>query len=307
MNRLRMPVVVGAVVALGLVGLTGCGDDTPEATPSPSPSSSQPSASPTADATPSSSTQPGGDLQALTYFVGDTPQGPKLYAEALSGVTPEEPVAHLLDGPTDSDYRTLLPAGSIEPHFHFDGIGSDGAFGIVLTDASWEQRPAGMSDRDARLAVQQLVWTLNSIRGNNTVDTSQRDSAEVDFYVDHQEVSFLGIPSGVKPEPELDVLATVNVLSPADGATVKDTFTASGLASSFEATVPWQVVDSTGKVVLENSAMADGWMDKLYPWTAEVDVSKLAPGDYTFVARTDDPSGGEGGGPTEDTKKITVP
>ena len=47
-------------------------------------------------------------------------------------------------------------------------------------------------------------------------------------------------------------------------------------------------------------------MDKLYPWETEVDVSDLAPGTYTFVAMTDDPSGGEGGGPTEDTKTIIV-
>ncbi len=35
-------------------------------------------------------------------------------------------------------------------------------------------------------------------------------------------------------------------------------------------------------------------MDKLYPWETEIDVSDLAPGDYTFAAMTDDPSGGEG-------------
>ena len=54
-------------------------------------------------------------------------------------------------------------------------------------------------------------------------------------------------------------------------------------------------------------ATADGWMDKLYPWTTQVNVSKLAPGTYTFVAMTYDPSGGaEGAGPTEDTKTIIV-
>ena len=42
--------------------------------------------------------------------------------------------------------------------------------------------------------------------------------------------------------------------------------------------------------------MAEG-ADKLYPWTVSVDVSGLAPGDYTFVATNDDPSGGEGVGP----------
>jgi hypothetical protein len=47
-------------------------------------------------------------------------------------------------------------------------------------------------------------------------------------------------------------------------------------------------------------------MDKLYPWETEIDLSGLEPGDYTFVAMTDDPSNGEGSGPTEDSKTITV-
>ena len=60
-------------------------------------------------------------------------------------------------------------------------------------------------------------------------------------------------------------------------------------------------------MVLEGFATAEGWMDKLYPWEAEIDISTLAPGDYTFVARTDDPSGGaEGAGPHEDTKDFTL-
>ena len=35
-------------------------------------------------------------------------------------------------------------------------------------------------------------------------------------------------------------------------------------------------------------------------------MSSLAPGTYSFVAMTDDASGGEGGGPTEDSKTIIV-
>ena len=57
---------------------------------------------------------------------------------------------------------------------------------------------------------------------------------------------------------------------------------------------------------VEGSAMADGWMGRLYPWETEIDVSSLEPGDYTFVSRTDDPSGGEGPGPMEDSKAITI-
>ncbi len=62
-----------------------------------------------------------------------------------------------------------------------------------------------------------------------------------------------------------------------------------------------------GAVVLTYSAMAKGWEGRLYPWQAEIDVSGLAPGTYTFVAMTDDPTGGaEGGGPTSDTRTIVV-
>ena len=61
-----------------------------------------------------------------------------------------------------------------------------------------------------------------------------------------------------------------------------------------------------GEVVLDGFSTAEGWIEHLYPWEAEVDVSGLEPGTYTFAVMTDDPSGGEGPGPTEDTKTIVV-
>ncbi|NHA01969.1 hypothetical protein G5V59_26460 [Nocardioides sp. W3-2-3] len=75
---------------------------------------------------------------------------------------------------------------------------------------------------------------------------------------------------------------------------------------SAEATVPWTITDSTGKVVRKGFATAEGWVDRLYPFTTKIDLGDLAPGRYTFTAATDDPSDGEGDGPTEDTKRITV-
>ena len=54
--------------------------------------------------------------------------------------------------------------------------------------------------------------------------------------------------------------------------------------------------------------MAAGWgEDKLFPWHVSIDVSDLAPGSYTFMAMTDDPSGGaEGNGPYTDTRTIVI-
>lgn len=98
----------------------------------------------------------------------------------------------------------------------------------------------------------------------------------------------------------------ITLAQPAEGAAVTGSFVASGKANSPEANVPWQVQDASGKAVLHGAATAKGWMDKLYPWQAKVDVSKLPPGTYTFVARTDDPSGGEGKPPEKVGATIKV-
>jgi hypothetical protein len=92
----------------------------------------------------------------------------------------------------------------------------------------------------------------------------------------------------------------------AEGATVSDSFEASGKANSPEANVPWEVRDTTGETVLEGAATAEGWVDKLYPWKTTVDVSELEPGTYLFIARTDDTSDGEGKPVEEVGARITV-
>ena len=157
-----------------------------------------------------------------------------------------------------------------------------------------------MSESDALVAVQQLVYTAQGVRQSRDPITFTDSSGAA--------TQILGIASedGFTAADPIRTLALVNVTAPEQGATVSGSFTASGVSSSFEATTPWEVRDSSGKAVLKGSATAEGWMDKLYPWTTTVDVSALKPGRYTFVARTDDPSNGEGGGPTEDTKRITI-
>ncbi|MFJ2757291.1 Gmad2 immunoglobulin-like domain-containing protein [Nocardioides sp. NPDC087217] len=98
----------------------------------------------------------------------------------------------------------------------------------------------------------------------------------------------------------------ITLAAPAEGATVSDSFEASGKANSPEANVPWEVRDTTGETVLKGFATAEGWMDKLYPWKTTVDVSELEPGTYLFIARTDDTSDGEGKPSEEVGARITV-
>jgi hypothetical protein len=208
-----------------------------------------------------------------------------------------EALARLAAGEAqDPDYGTALPAGGGFASVEYDGT----AVVVGLADDTWVAKPAGMTARQAKLAAQQVVYTLQGI---------QQDRVPVKVTgPDGQPSTFLGFDTsaGLEAAGQSAVLALVNVTEPAEGAAVSGTFTASGVANSFEATVPWHVEDQSGATVLEGFATADGWADKLYPWQAQVDVSGLAPGTYTFVATTDDASDGEGAGPTRDTKTITV-
>lgn len=290
--RTRFAALLSATVCLG--ALAACGSDQTAEDPAPASGSTQGRAE---SPEPSESSESAAETVAVpVYFVGDTPQGPRLYRE-FRQVPADDPATGALALMTsgdalDPDYRTLYPGGS------FAGVQVDADPIVVdLPDESWTTAPDGMSQDDARLAAQQLVYTLQGVAQTRAAVSIQLDGAPADLF---------GLGGELSNEPETDVRALVNITSPEEGAEVSGTFTASGVSSSFEATTPWEIRAEDGKVAAKGFATAEGWMDKLYPWETEVDVSDLEPGTYTFVAMTDDPSGGEGHGPTEDTKTITV-
>ncbi len=234
------------------------------------------------------------------YFVADTPQGPRLFREfhnVDTGDALQSAAALVTTGRAlDPDYRSLFPSGQLAEVEYDD---QRGVFVVELAGDGVCDPGAGMTRAEAGLAVQQLVHTLQGVA---------QTRAPVTFTLGGSPTPIFGIDAGdgISNAPALSVLGLVNVTTPEQGGSVNGSFTASGVASSFEATVPWQI--RRGDEVVETGfATAEGWADKLYPWETEVDVSGLPPGDYTFVAMTDDPSGGtEGGGPTEDSKSITV-
>jgi hypothetical protein len=289
MNHTRLVLLLSATVLV----LAGCGNDTTPTAADPKPTERSTATEDSPE--PSEPSDPAETTTVPVYFVGDTPQGPRLFREfrAVEADNPaEEALALMTAGDTlDPDYRTLYPGGT------FAGVEvGDDVITVSLPDESWTS-PDTLSQADARMAAQQLVYTAQGIA---------QSRVPVEIVLDGQPADLFGLGGQLGNEPELDVRAMVNVTTPEEGASVSDTFTASGVSSSFEATTPWEIRDSSGAVVAEGFATAEGWMDKLYPWETEVDVSGLEPGTYTFVAMTDDPSGGEGGGPTEDSKTITV-
>ncbi|GAA4114375.1 hypothetical protein GCM10022215_12400 [Nocardioides fonticola] len=285
--------------ALLALPLTACGsDDDPAPASGAAEGSGTPSRGDGASAEPStapSSPEPAGTTVPV-YYVGDTPQGPRLFREfrRVTGDPLAAAAALVTDGnPLDPDYRTLFPGGTFTSVAVEDGV-------IVATrdDRDW-QTPGDLSEADGALALQQLVYTLQGAL-QQRLPVEVRVDGEADFLFGTDTAG------GVANAAPLDTLGLVNVTSPEEGASVGATLKASGVASSFEATVPWRILDADGNAVLDGFATAEGWIDKLYPWSTGIDVSALAPGDYVFEASTDDPSGGEGGGPTVDTKDFTV-
>ncbi|MGA8256395.1 MAG: Gmad2 immunoglobulin-like domain-containing protein [Nocardioides sp.] len=292
------------MTALGSALLAGCGDEKSPTAADPqtaAPTSASPSSETPPNETPTSPSSGGGTpdmVAAPVYFVGESPMGLRLYREfrQVEADNPaEEALALLLAGDVlDPDYFTL-----------FDGLQlgyvdvRDDEIGVELGSGPYP-RPDGMSRADAELALQSLVYTLQGV-------TQSR--LPVQFEGDHdvaQEIYGIALDGPIQAAPQIDVVTLVNVTTPAHGQTLSGSFTAEGVANSFEATVPWKIIDSSGAVVAEYSAMAEGAYDRLYPWSTEIDVSDLPPGDYTFVALTDDPTGGEGPGAFQDTKAITI-
>lgn len=281
-------------------------DDTDPANPSGSASESvDPSTDVTPDETgtpdPIESSEPGIDKTRAVgvYYLGNTPAGSALYREfhrvrdesALLGALREATAVE----PEDPDYRTPWLGVMTIAAAEVDGD----VIRIGLSDTA--SRPARMTDREAELAIQQLIYTAQA---------AAQQRLPVQFEVDDNPVAeTLGVPTSepLSQGKELDTLSPVSLTTPAEGAVITgDRLAFSGRASSFEATVPWQLRQGD-KVVKRGFVTAEGWLDKLYPFEGQANLAGLAPGTYTFVAMTDDPSGGaEGFGPSEDTRTIVV-
>ena len=236
------------------------------------------------------------------YLVSETPQGLRLFREFQPG-TGEDPllasaVATVEGRSLDPDYRSLWPEGT-----SVASVVSDGAdiLTVDLTGAPHDL-PPGMSQADAGLAVQQVIYSVQAAHGQGRVGVQLLlDGGRTD--------QVLGQPASepLANGPVLETLSMMNITYPGEGATVSGSFTANGVNNGFEASVGWQLLDGS-EVVGEGFGTAEGWgEEKLFPWEVEVDVSGLEPGAYTFVASNDDPSGGtEGAGPHTDTRVIIV-
>ncbi len=276
---------------------------TPAPTPTDSPSTEPSSPSPTDTSTPA----PTATTRSLpVYYVGDTPNGPRLYrefhrVEVVAGDELARAVRQAVEAPPlDPDYRTPWPSGTKVNQV--TSLSSEQVITIDLSGASagsLHDRPAGMSKAEAGMAVEQLIYTAQA---------AVQDRAPVQLLLDGNRTDqVLGVPTS---EPlangdEMSTLATVWITSPQDGDTLPaDAVRIQGRGSFFEATVAWQLLAADGTTVVKNGSSMSQECCILSPY--DFTIRGVQPGDYVIRVYDEDMSGGEGPGETEDTKRITV-
>ena len=293
-----------AVVLLGGLALVACSDDAPvptsgEASEATTRSPRTPKPSEPADDSPTASPSDDDGTAVPVYWVGDGPGGePRLFREfhRVQGDPLTEAARLVMGGgqPDDPDYRTLWPEIEVS-----EVSAADGVLLVEVPGDGFTERPDGMSARDAELAMQQLVYTLQGVQ-----------QERVPVYVARQgDVPLLGLPTAreVTQGSALETLNLVSITSPEEGATVTgDTLTVTGVANSFEASGPCRLLVDGVEMVLQGY-QSDGWMeDRLFPFEVDIPLEGIS-GEAVVQCETDDPAGGaEGNGPAVDTKKIVV-
>lgn len=312
--RRRALVVVGAAAVLPLAGCTGGGPTLSATSASPAPttsssssSSSTPSPSPSATPTPSTSAPSTSPVPSASpplvrattaartvFWLGpDAPGGPRLYRETVArplvpGVVADAVRTMLETRPVDPDYRSLWPRGTRL-------LGASLAGTVATVDLSPAALAAGASPAQERASLQQLVATVRAAAPTVTA---------VQLHVGGRAVETLwgsvDTRGPLRPGPSYEVLAPVQLLTPADGATVRRGSRVGGEATVFEATVSWEWV-AGGRVVARGSSNATEGAPGRGTWSAPVTVPA-----GRYVLRAYEASAEDGSRRWVDTKTVTV-
>lgn len=277
------------VVGMGLVAalLAGCPPGDPPATPSPTTTASvEPTITPTPEPTAE-----GGDL--TVWAMTDTGTEVRLVREqrTVAEVSVQAAVEEMIAGPTDPDYFSAWDPGTTV-------LGVDTSLEAVSVDLTADARTANIGSAGAGLMMQQLIYTVT--------DALADPGREVVLLIEGEPAGELwGAVIWDGPmgrEDPISARLLVQIDAPREGATSSSPLAISGEAAVFEATLPWRVLDEAGTEVASGVATtAEGQTFAPYSFTVD-----LPPGTYTVVVTEDDPSGGEGRAPMQDSRTVTI-
>ncbi len=264
-------------VVLAGIGLASCASPVPSPSPSPTRSTSPPAKTTTVD----------------VYYMVDTRVGLRLAREqhdVPESRAVEAAIAAMIAGADDPDYTTTW-----NPDTRIRSVRRHG--GDVTVDLSADARRANVGSAGAALMIQQLV---------HTVTGAAPGTAEVTLLIDGEPAGELwGAVSWdgpVRRDQPMDVRHLVQIDTPRERSVVMSPVVVTGEAAVFEATLPWRVLDRTGRTVRSGVAQTSEGQ-RFARFRFEI---PLPPGNYTIEITEDDPSGGVAGARMTDTKTIVI-
>jgi Immunoglobulin-like domain of bacterial spore germination len=154
---------------------------------------------------------------------------------------------------------------------------------VVVLLPTDEQQAHGRSPEQARLAAQQLVWTVTATMQDSRLGVRI-------LFGDHTGLLFGSLstkPLFHRPPSDQSYqdLSAIWILQPAPGATVQSPVTFSGQACTFEANLAWQVLSGpVGSTTLVRSGRTTATSGCPQRGTWSVKVAGLPAGAYTFRA-----------------------
>ena len=234
------------------------------------------------------------------YFVGDTPSGPRLYREFQRGTGPMSAETFALDAALsgdslDPDYRSAWPADT--------GVGgyfaSEGEITVDLV-GDVHDRPAGMSEAEAGLAVEQLVRTAQALFQQGRVPVRLTIDNELSDQV-------LGVPTSepLAAGADLDVLARVSLSEPSEGHTMRagKALHIDGVGLSEDGRVSIRIMRRDSAVrAFDTTFDLEPTVGRLAPFTVDLFLDDLEPGGYDVEVTVTNPDGTL----DTDTRRITV-
>jgi hypothetical protein len=215
----------------------------------------------THDHTATASEPPGTQLVAV-YFIGTSDFGDRLFREfdrVPAGDGLQAALDRIEHAATDPDYRTPWTSSS------FHDVRIDDDLGTIQVEV-------GDADLGSKLAVQQVVYTLQAAAGRRW---------PVEFVRDGQRST-----GQTMAQPMQDVLNLVSISDPAEGNEYSGSFTARGRVEA-HSWVEWTLTDPDGRTVRQGRAPGTEAEQSFKAWETEVDLSGLRAGTYVFTTTTD--------------------